>query len=237
MTSSERGTLTVEQLTEGIRIVEAVPRPDRDRALAMVEARFDPSPGLASQVMEAMRREDYGVLYAFALTLDIPTISSGVGELIRLVEAWANDFLRWRGQDPATMKRLPRPSGAPLAERRLQARVLLRYGMGYRDAAIGLWWAFAPGTVNDLRVSATQATRKPANDRLTIHTEAGARDWLATQGRGMVRSIDRAWHDVHGRCSDLPGLKGFSPLTRLALCEWPDDALSSVREVQRRTRR
>lgn len=202
-----------------------------DRIDQMMEPR---APGrdawMWRQAHAALRRRDYGPLLAVAVCLDLQEFVERAPGFISEIARVTNELLLALGQDPATLRPLPRTSGRPSSdlERRTGKSMFQKYGLGYRDAAIGIWLLSAPFTVVELRRLA-----RPKN----MYSEMGARKWLESGGRKLLRSLDRAWEDVHGSSVAKPGLYGFMPLTRKVLSEWPDDALATITSINRRKRR
>ncbi len=236
-------TIVTEPVLQLVDLLESTPADQMNQLLDWAEEdlRRKARPGLNSWLtdlfLSAVRRGDYGVLSAFARSLDISAISSRIAELLEAAEIGANEVLRLRGKDPDTTRPLRRPAGAPRRDRfRMQAQILLRQGVGYRETAIGLWLLYCPYSVEELLGLALEATTQKGRGGKIVRTEAGARLWLASRGRDLRRSLDRAWADVHGKQADTPGLRGFSRLTTKVLSEWPEDALGSVEAVPRRRR-
>ena len=236
-------TIVTEPVRQLVDLLESTPADQMDQLLDWAEEdlRRKTRPGLNSWLtdlfLSAVRRGDYGVLSAFARSLDIPAISARIVERVEAAESWANNILRLRGKDPETTRPLRRPAGAPRRDRsRLQAQILLRQGVGYREAAIGLWLLHRPYSVEELLGLAREATTLRGRGGKIVRTEAGARQWLASRGRGLRRGLDRAWVDVHGKQADPPGLRGFFRLTTKVLSEWPADALESLEAAPRRGR-
>ncbi len=212
----------------------SIPENDYESVMDRMDQMMGPmTPGrhawMWRQAHAALRRRDYGPFLAVAICLDLQEFVDRAPELIGEIALVTNEILLALGQDPATLRPLPRTSGRPSSdlERRTGKSMFQKHGLGYRDAAIGIWLLSAPFTVDQLRELARQAKKQ---------SEIEARKWLESRGRRLLRSLDRAWEDAYGRSVAKPGLHGFMPLTRKVLSEWPDDALATMTSVRCRRR-
>ena len=222
-----------QPLEQSLNNLASIPAADYEGVIGNMEQMMEPrAPGRDAwfwcQARDALRRRDYGPLLAFAACLDLQEVVDKAPNFIGTMASLTNTLLLALSQDPTTVKPFPRTTGRPRgdSDRYTGKLLFLKPGRTYRDSTIGIWLSFAPFTVAQLR------RHVPAKYR----SETGARKWLESRGRRLLRSLDRAWDDVYGTSVDRPGLYGFMPLARKVLSEWPDDALEGIRLGKRRKR-
>lgn len=175
---------------------------------------------------DALEAGDYGPLRAIAALADIPEDYKVMSEKVwRRFDQTTNDYLRLRRKDPTTIKALPRRRGAPVGDARLAGRILFGRGLSYRDVVLALWLLEAPISISDLRSEARREGGK--------YTDQGARDWLAGRGRAILVSVARAWLDACGGSTPVPGLSGFTRVSRYCLSEWPEHAFAGITQKVR----
>jgi len=220
-----------QHLEQSLNNLASIPEADYEGVIGTMEQMMEPRvPGRDAwfwcQTRAALKRRDYGPLLAFAACVDLQEVVDKAPNFIGEIASVTQALLLALGQDPTTLRPLPRTTGRPRGDSdRYTGKLLFqKLGRTYRDATIGIWLSFAPFTVPQLR------RHVPVKYRF----ETGARKWLESRGRRLLRSLDRAWEDVYGTFVDKPGLFGFMPLARKVLSEWPDDALEGIKLGERR---
>ena len=229
MANNQRIGSTMGQLDLLLARVDNVSLDDRGLVLIKtMEVLNDVSTGysrwLQVQLLRAIEYGDYGPPRCFAALVDVPDDAKRVSDVLGRLEQSAYEYLIWRGKDLTRIRPFPGRPGAPTGEQRLIGRILFRQGLRYRDVMVAMWWRFAPYSLSELRSDARNFAFR--------YSENGARDWLAGRARGLQRSLDRAWDDIYASRRPRPGLHGFTALSTNCLCEWPSDALETIRQSE-----